>query len=431
MITSLRKPHFFTCTYSALSRNAHKLRNDEYQISHIVSFDNNNDNSNDNNTPSDQVSEEEKEQESDVMKTHRSVFHLLNQLYGYSTITHFSIKNRKNIDNKNIDNKNSSFNQMVRFISRSLMKNENILFLSLDDEQHDNDNDAMVDVRPLIALLSYMIAREHSSMDESLNTLLKHHEKSENAESDENERNDENRVRRMIEFFRDSPQASNYREQVQQFEQKLQSSSSSSGSNRQISSSSSSMDHDRRSNSSTTLNESSSSSSSDAVKMAQMRRAAIMAQQQQQQSTQQIDDNDGNNVDKIEEENDQKQKAKKRNENTNFDNCYCQKCRFPLFEAKSDLVRHTSAKGAGKKDFSYKKMKKDAKSFSSSLKQGCNAYYIERKPWMNTLDRDSGDINCPKCAHRIGAFAWSGIQCSCGVWVRPAIQILKSRVDVD
>ena len=33
------------------------------------------------------------------------------------------------------------------------------------------------------------------------------------------------------------------------------------------------------------------------------------------------------------------------------------------------------------------------------------------------------------CKARIGAFNWSGMQCSCGAWVNPAFQLLKSRID--
>ena len=42
---------------------------------------------------------------------------------------------------------------------------------------------------------------------------------------------------------------------------------------------------------------------------------------------------------------------------------------------------------------------------------------------------DEGDLHCPKCACRVGAYAWYGAQCACGAWVAPAIQVTKSRVD--
>ena len=119
-----------------------------------------------------------------------------------------------------------------------------------------------------------------------------------------------------------------------------------------------------------------------------------------------------------------------REENTNeqtFERVYCRKCRHELFTA-SDVITHNQ-EGRGKKDFSFKKMKKDSKSHMSDLKKSCNSYFIEKKGWMTSMDTDSGDIQCPKCDQKIGAFKWSGLQCSCGVWVRPAVQILESRVD--
>ena len=40
-----------------------------------------------------------------------------------------------------------------------------------------------------------------------------------------------------------------------------------------------------------------------------------------------------------------------------------------------------------------------------------------------------GKLGCPKCSTRIGDYNWSGMQCSCGAWVCPAIQVIKSKVD--
>lgn len=38
-------------------------------------------------------------------------------------------------------------------------------------------------------------------------------------------------------------------------------------------------------------------------------------------------------------------------------------------------------------------------------------------------------LNCLKCNYKIGTYSPIGIQCSCGSWVVPAIQIVKSKVD--
>jgi dual specificity phosphatase 12 len=40
-----------------------------------------------------------------------------------------------------------------------------------------------------------------------------------------------------------------------------------------------------------------------------------------------------------------------------------------------------------------------------------------------------GKLACPKCTVRLGSYTWSGMQCSCGAWVAPAFQVVKSKVD--
>ena len=42
---------------------------------------------------------------------------------------------------------------------------------------------------------------------------------------------------------------------------------------------------------------------------------------------------------------------------------------------------------------------------------------------------DDGKIACPKCSTRVGNYNWSGMQCSCGAWITPAFQVIKSKVD--
>ncbi|CAM0956056.1 unnamed protein product [Alopecurus aequalis] len=36
---------------------------------------------------------------------------------------------------------------------------------------------------------------------------------------------------------------------------------------------------------------------------------------------------------------------------------------------------------------------------------------------------------CMDCKTRLGSFDWAGMQCSCGAWVIPAFQLLRSRID--
>jgi dual specificity phosphatase 12 len=48
-----------------------------------------------------------------------------------------------------------------------------------------------------------------------------------------------------------------------------------------------------------------------------------------------------------------------------------------------------------------------------------------------TIDKADldGKLECPKCASKIGAYAWQGLRCSCGRWITPCFSLAKSRVD--
>ena len=44
----------------------------------------------------------------------------------------------------------------------------------------------------------------------------------------------------------------------------------------------------------------------------------------------------------------------------------------------------------------------------------------------------SGRLTCPNssCGCNIGKFAWQGMRCSCGIWVTPAIAVVRAKVDI-
>jgi dual specificity phosphatase 12 len=48
-----------------------------------------------------------------------------------------------------------------------------------------------------------------------------------------------------------------------------------------------------------------------------------------------------------------------------------------------------------------------------------------------TLDKSEldGKLECPKCNSKVGAYAWQGMRCSCGMWVTPCFSVGKSKVD--
>ncbi|KAL9654959.1 hypothetical protein ABK040_008749 [Willaertia magna] len=110
----------------------------------------------------------------------------------------------------------------------------------------------------------------------------------------------------------------------------------------------------------------------------------------------------------------------------------CKMCRCKLFES-TQIMNHQQQENTGYKNFSIKKQKKDFKqgiNHSITSKKKCTSIYFNDKlDWMGELKGDEGNINCPKCGYRVGAYKWSGNQCSCGVWVCPSVQIQLSRVD--
>ncbi|SAL97463.1 hypothetical protein [Absidia glauca] len=68
----------------------------------------------------------------------------------------------------------------------------------------------------------------------------------------------------------------------------------------------------------------------------------------------------------------------------------------------------------------------------ASANQSCSSYFIEPMEWMGRL-QDSGEIqgriDCPKCYCKLGAYNWSGEQCSCGRWITPAFMLHRNKVD--
>ncbi|EFP85317.2 uncharacterized protein PGTG_11486 [Puccinia graminis f. sp. tritici CRL 75-36-700-3] len=64
----------------------------------------------------------------------------------------------------------------------------------------------------------------------------------------------------------------------------------------------------------------------------------------------------------------------------------------------------------------------------------CSSYFVEPLSWMgNALQAGNlhGKLVCPNshCLAKLGSFDWAGSQCSCGAWITPGFQILRSKVD--
>lgn len=71
----------------------------------------------------------------------------------------------------------------------------------------------------------------------------------------------------------------------------------------------------------------------------------------------------------------------------------------------------------------------------------CTSWFLEPCAWMGDISAVDGNVVdvmclligkllCSSCKTRVGDYHWHGSQCSCGQWVVPAFQIIKSRVDV-
>ncbi|XP_051197699.1 probable inactive dual specificity protein phosphatase-like At4g18593 [Lolium perenne] len=59
------------------------------------------------------------------------------------------------------------------------------------------------------------------------------------------------------------------------------------------------------------------------------------------------------------------------------------------------------------------------------------AIFVEPMKWMEAVEEGyvSQKLWCMDCKTRLGSFDWAGMQCSCGAWVIPAFQLLRSRID--
>lgn len=58
-----------------------------------------------------------------------------------------------------------------------------------------------------------------------------------------------------------------------------------------------------------------------------------------------------------------------------------------------------------------------------------NLFIAQPLSWMYGCGEMEGKLHCPKCQTKVGHYAWTGAQCSCGTWVTPAILVPVSKVD--
>ncbi|KAB8086674.1 hypothetical protein EE612_010131 [Oryza sativa] len=101
----------------------------------------------------------------------------------------------------------------------------------------------------------------------------------------------------------------------------------------------------------------------------------------------------------------------------------CKRCRT-LVATEGYVVTHKV--GRGEKCFVTRK-----KYHVDEKEPECTCLFVEPLKWMQPVVEGyiSGKIACRKCNSRLGQFHWAGMQCSCGAWVNPAFQLVKSKID--
>ena len=123
----------------------------------------------------------------------------------------------------------------------------------------------------------------------------------------------------------------------------------------------------------------------------------------------------------------------------------CGRCRRSLFTEKQLILFHENS---SKDTYSHKRRKNNTVKTTE-----CTSYFLnierlinnknnsENKNDIDFIDQfknamenqnmklDSSIIKCKKCSLKLGEFFEKGTQCSCGSWVVPAVQIVKSKVD--
>lgn len=108
-------------------------------------------------------------------------------------------------------------------------------------------------------------------------------------------------------------------------------------------------------------------------------------------------------------------------------NYTCRKCRTVLFTDLS-LVDHVPASVSAAGRFAHKHVR--VAEGGRRVGVECSSLFVEPSALGDFAGSEGeGPLQCPKCATRYGGFHWSGAQCSCGQWVSPAFQAVKSKVD--
>ncbi|KAK3152644.1 hypothetical protein QOZ80_2BG0161680 [Eleusine coracana subsp. coracana] len=103
----------------------------------------------------------------------------------------------------------------------------------------------------------------------------------------------------------------------------------------------------------------------------------------------------------------------------------CRRCR-QMVATQEYVVTHKVGRGDGHFGTRKKSDVEDDKKPECSL-----CIFVEPMKWMKAVEEGyiSHKLYCMGCNALLGQFNWAGMQCTCGIWVIPAFQLTKSKLD--
>lgn len=152
-------------------------------------------------------------------------------------------------------------------------------------------------------------------------------------------------------------------------------------------------------------------------------------------------------------EDEQPLRAKNGDRNDSSVEIKCRKCRFVLISffrvkavtSRTMLTKYNARRGVASSQYIISHQKEKRESSKAKSNEDCAHIFLHPMKWMapslfpkggtgeSSDDAPlSGRLTCPNtsCGANIGKFAWQGMQCSCNIWVVPALVLAKAKVDI-
>ena len=113
----------------------------------------------------------------------------------------------------------------------------------------------------------------------------------------------------------------------------------------------------------------------------------------------------------------------------------CAKCDTLLARPDWLVVKHSPSRSHDERSESQSEPLSLTGEREKKGKKECSHIWTHPLSWMvGTLieGRLEGTLSCPDrmCKARIGEFAWGGVRCACGGWVRPGFGLRRKKVRV-